>query len=132
MSTEKFMRATCHSVLVHESFESCTLLGGAYCVVHRKQVEFVRNCKLAARIDFRELRWNTPLKRLTFSSEVRVFPRDFTRNKLPVVLSLLSQRIGQENIPFKGQCCFFSSRAAISVVKMTVLSRATQEIPSIT
>jgi hypothetical protein len=24
-----------HSVLVHESFESCTLLGGAFCVAHR-------------------------------------------------------------------------------------------------
>jgi hypothetical protein len=29
--------------------------------------------------------------RLTFSSEVRAFPKDFTHNKLPVVLSPLSQ-----------------------------------------
>jgi hypothetical protein len=33
-----------HSILVHESFESCTLLGGALCVVHRALliVELVR------------------------------------------------------------------------------------------
>ena len=36
-------------------------------------------------------RWNASLMRSTFSSEVRGFPGDFTRNKLPVVQSLLSQ-----------------------------------------
>ena len=32
-------------------------------------------------------RWNASLMRSTFSSEVRGFPGDFTRNKLPVVVS---------------------------------------------
>jgi hypothetical protein len=38
-----------------------------------------------------ELRWNASLMRLAFSSEVHVFPGDSTCNRLPVVLSLLSQ-----------------------------------------
>jgi hypothetical protein len=47
-------------------------------------------CKLAAQIDLRWLHWNASLMRLTFSSEVCVF-QDFTCNRLPVALSLLSQ-----------------------------------------
>jgi hypothetical protein len=39
------------------------------------------NCKLAARIDLRGLRWNASLMRLTFSSEVRVVPGDFTHKQ---------------------------------------------------
>jgi hypothetical protein len=77
-----------HSVLVHESFEYCTLLGGAFCIAHRAplNVEFVTD-----RIDLRGLRWNVSLMRMIFSSEVRVFAGDFTRNRLSAVLSLLSQ-----------------------------------------
>jgi hypothetical protein len=57
-------------------------------------VEFVRNCELAAaRIDLCVLRWNASLKWLKFSSEVRGFPGDFTRNRLPVVLSYWSRRL---------------------------------------
>jgi hypothetical protein len=48
-------------------------------------------CKLAARIDLCRLHWSSSLMWLTFSSEVRVFPEDFTRNRLPVVPSLFSQ-----------------------------------------
>jgi hypothetical protein len=56
-------RSSCvlgHSVLVHEPFESSTFLGGAFCVAHLTllNMEFVRNFKLAARIDLRGLRWN--------------------------------------------------------------------------
>jgi hypothetical protein len=81
-----------YSVLVHELFESCMLVGGALCVAHRAlfNVEFVHNCKLAARIVLRGLRWNASIMRLT-SSEVRDFPGDFTRNRLHAVLSLLSE-----------------------------------------
>jgi hypothetical protein len=81
------------SVLVHESFESSTMLIGSFCVAHRAlfNVEFVRNCKLAARIDLRGLRCNSYLMRLIFSSEVHVFTGDFTSNVLPVVFSLLFQ-----------------------------------------
>jgi hypothetical protein len=78
-----------HSVLVHESSESCTLLGGAFCVA-LLNMEFVPNCKLAARIDLRGLRWNASLMRLTFSSEVHVF-QEILYATLPIVLSLLSQ-----------------------------------------
>jgi hypothetical protein len=42
-------------------------------------------------IDLRGLRWNASLTRLTFSSEVRVFPGGFTRNTLSAVLSSLSR-----------------------------------------
>jgi hypothetical protein len=82
-----------HSVLLHESFQSCILLDRAFCVAHHAllNVEFVCNCKLAAGIDLRALHWNASLMRLTFSSEVRVFPGDLTHNRLPVVLSVLSQ-----------------------------------------
>jgi hypothetical protein len=75
------------SVLVRESFESCMILGGAFCVAHRALL----NCKQEARIHLRGLRWNASLMRPTFSSEVRVFPGDFTCNRLPVALSLLSR-----------------------------------------
>jgi hypothetical protein len=42
---------------VHESFESCTLLGAAFYVAHHAllNVEFVCTCKPAARIDLRGL-----------------------------------------------------------------------------
>jgi hypothetical protein len=87
-----FLACRQRSLCVHDSFEPCTLLGGAVCVAHRAllNVEFVRNCELAARIDLRGLRWNACQMRLTFYSDVRVFP-DFTLKRLPVVLSLLSQ-----------------------------------------
>jgi hypothetical protein len=65
-----------------------SLLCRSSCTVERV---IVRNGKLAARIDLHGLRWNTSLMRVTYSSEVRVFPEDFTRNTLPVVLRLLSQ-----------------------------------------
>jgi hypothetical protein len=70
-----------------------TLLGGAFRITHRAMlnVGFVRNCKLLAQIDLRELHWNSSLKRLTFFSEVHIFPGDFTSNRLPGVLGLLSQ-----------------------------------------
>jgi hypothetical protein len=83
-----------HSVLVHESFESCMLLGGVFYVAHGAvlNVECIRNWKLAAWIDLRGRHWNVSLMQLTSSSEVHVFPGDFTRNRQPVVLSLLSQK----------------------------------------
>jgi hypothetical protein len=61
------------------------LLGEAFRVEHDAllNVEFVRSYKLAARVDLRGLR--------RISSDFHVFPGDFTRNRLPVVLSLLSQ-----------------------------------------
>jgi hypothetical protein len=56
-------------------------------------MEFVRNCKLAARIDLRGLRCNACLMGVTFSSEVRVFPGDLTNNTILVVLSFLTQNL---------------------------------------
>jgi hypothetical protein len=52
------------------------VLGKAFCVAHHAllNVGFVRNYKLAAGTDLRGLHWNAFLMRLTFSSEVRVFP----------------------------------------------------------
>jgi hypothetical protein len=47
------------------------------------------NWTLAAQIDLHRLHWNASLMRLTFSSEVHVFPGDFTCNRLRVFLSLL-------------------------------------------
>jgi hypothetical protein len=78
---------------VHESFESYTPLGGAFCVAHPAllDVEFVPKCKLTARIDLRGLHWNASLMWLTISSEVPVFPGDFIHNRLPAVISLLAQ-----------------------------------------
>jgi hypothetical protein len=84
-----------HSALVYESFELCMLLGTAFCAAHRAllNVESVCKCKLVARIDLLGLRWNASPMQLTFSSEAHVFPGDFRRNRLPAVLSLLSQNI---------------------------------------
>jgi hypothetical protein len=62
-----------HLVLVHKLFESCTFFGGAFCVAHRAllNVELVCNCKLAARIDLRGLRWNASLR-----NAIDIFFRD--------------------------------------------------------
>jgi hypothetical protein len=78
---------------VHESFEFCILLGSSFCVAHCAllNMEFVCNCKLAAWIDLRRLRWNAYLMQLIFSSEVHVSPGDFKCNRLPAVLTLLSK-----------------------------------------
>jgi hypothetical protein len=92
MSTASFVHAILgHSVLVHELFESCTLLGVAFCVVYCAllNVEFVHNCKLAALTDLRGLYWNASVMQLTFSLEVSIFAGDFTHNRLPVVLSFV-------------------------------------------
>jgi hypothetical protein len=63
-----------------------SILSSTSCTIERG----ICNYKQAARIDLGRLCWNASLMRLTFSSEVCVFP-DFTHNRLPVVLSLLSQ-----------------------------------------
>jgi hypothetical protein len=81
------------SVLVQGSFESCTLLDGAFCKAHRAllNIEFKIASKQHELIcaDFAGIPLH--VMRLSFSPEVRVFAGDFTRNRLPVVLSLLSQ-----------------------------------------
>jgi hypothetical protein len=48
-----------HSVLVHESFGSCTLLGRAFCIaLHALLNMESATAKLAAQIDMCGLRWN--------------------------------------------------------------------------
>jgi hypothetical protein len=62
------------------------------CCTSRTVERGIYNCKPAARIDLRGLRRNASLMWLTLSSEVLVFPGEFTHNGLPVILSLLSQK----------------------------------------
>jgi hypothetical protein len=78
ISTVKFVRATwslCFSVWIIWILYA-SLLGRAFCVAHRALLNM-------------EFHWNASLMWLTFSSEVYVFPGDFTCSRLPVVLCLL-------------------------------------------
>jgi hypothetical protein len=115
MSTVKFMRTTwslSFSTWIIWMLYALrwSLLHSTSCTVERE----ISNCKLAAWLNWRGILWNASLMRLTFSSEIRVFPGDFTCNGLPVVLSLL----------FQNRMLFLFSRVmSILHSKMTLDSR---------